>query len=504
MSAVKNASLEKPWFMPRGIYITISLFRPAFAVLGGILFILSVLMLVPVGLIVVNQAPDWQAFLISSGITALAGVLLLFPNRNSLEHLTSQRMFLVTFANWIGVPLFATLPFMLSNLGLTLTDAVFESVSGVTTTGSTVLTGLDDMPKDILLWRSITQWVGGIGFIGMAVAVLPFLRVGGMRLFQTESSDWSEKAVPRAKTLLRSLAMTYLVLSVFCVLAYRAGGMTWFEAINHAMTTISTGGYSTSDASLGHFPSKWIQWTAFLFMILGSLPFVLYIKVVSQRRISSLFDSQVNAFIAVVVLLGMLLTVYLYLFKDINLWDALTMSFVNVASIITTTGYASTDYSLWGSAAVVAFFFITFIGGCSGSTAGGIKIFRFQLFFLILYDQFIKSVHSKAVTTLRYNQHKVNEDVVSSSIAFMFMAMGSFGLLAFILSLTGLDIITSLTGSLTAIMNVGPGLGDIIGPAGNFESLPSAAKWALCFGMLVGRLEFLAIFILFTRMFWRG
>lgn len=504
MSAVKRASLAASHGGLYNSFMLLSLFRPAFAVLGGILIILSLLMLLPATLALVERGPDWRAFLISSAFTATTGMLLLIPNRNSLEHLTSQRMFLVTFANWVGVPLFATLPFMLSNLGLSMTDAVFESVSGVTTTGSTILTGLDTMPHDILLWRSMIQWLGGIGFIGMAVAVLPFLRVGGMRLFQTESSDWSEKAVPRARTLLQSLTVTYLVLSLLCALAYWAGGMTLFEAVNHSMTTISTGGYSTSDASLGHFPGKWIQWSAFLFMVLGSLPFVLYIKVVSQRRISALFDSQVNAFLAVVTLLGILLAVYLYFYKGMSPWDALTLSFVDVTSIITTTGYASTDYSLWGTSATVLCFFITFIGGCSGSTAGGIKVFRFQLFFLILYDQLMKSIHPKAVTTLRYNNRKVNEDVVSSSIAFMFMAMGSFALLAFILGLCGLDLVTSLTGSLTALMNVGPGLGDVIGPAGNFQSLPATAKWALCAGMLLGRLEFLSLFILFTRMFWRG
>lgn len=506
MSAVKRASLATSQGGLYNPFMILSLFRPAFAVLGGMLLVLSLLMLVPAALALVDQAPDWRAFLISSGFTAAAGIVLLIPNRHSLEYLTSQRMFLVTFANWVGVPLFATLPFMLSNLGvsMTMTDAVFESVSGVTTTGSTIMTGLDSMPHDILLWRSMIQWLGGIGFIGMAVAVLPFLRVGGMRLFQTESSDWSEKAVPRARTLFQSLTATYLVLSLLCTLAYWVGGMTLFEAVNHSMTTLSTGGYSTSDASIGHFPGKWVQWSACLFMILGSLPFVMYIKVVSQRRISALFDSQVNAFLAVVTLLGMLLTVYLYLFKNMDPWDAMTLSFVNITSVITTTGYVSTDYSLWGTLAIVLFFFITFIGGCSGSTAGGIKVFRFQLFFLILYDQLMKSIHPKAVTTLRYNNRKVNEDVVSSSIAFMFMAMGSFALLAFILGLCGLDLVTSLTGSLTALMNVGPGLGDVIGPAGNFQSLPAAAKWALCAGMLLGRLEFLSLFILFTRMFWRG
>jgi trk system potassium uptake protein TrkH len=413
-------------------------------------------------------------------------------------------MFLVTFANWIGVPLFATLPFLLSNLGISVTDAVFESVSGVTTTGATVLSGLDDMPKDILLWRSMTQWLGGLGFIGMAVAVLPFLRVGGMRLFQTESSDWSEKAVPRARTLIRSLTVAYLVLSFLCMFSYWIGGMTWFDAVNHAMTTISTAGYSTSDASLGSFPQPWIQWSAVLFMTLGGMPFVLFIKAFSQRSLFALFDSQVKAYLSVIVLMSILIALYLYLYKAIAPWEAITLSFVNVTSVITTTGYASADYGLWGEAAVVAFFFMMFIGGCSGSTSGGIKIFRFQLFFLILYDQLIKSVHPRAVTTLRYNSRKVNEDVVSSSIAFMFMAMGSFGLLAFILGLTGLDLTTSLSGSLTALMNVGPGLGEIIGPPGNFEPLPTAAKWAMCAGMLLGRLEFLAIYILFTRMFWRG
>jgi trk system potassium uptake protein TrkH len=303
-----------------------------------------------------------------------------------------------------------------------------------------------------------------------------------------------------------SLVVTYLLLSLLCMSAYALAGMGWFDAINHGMTTIATGGYSTSDASLGHFAgNRWIQWVAVLFMIIGAMPFVLYIRAAAELRLSSvLHDSQVKAFLVLVLLISYGLGVYIAWGRDIPLIDALTLSFLNVVSVITTTGYASDDYGLWGASVVVIFFFITFVGGCSGSTSGGIKIFRFQIFFLILYDQLMKSIHPRAVTSLRYNNRKLNEDVISSSIAFMFVAMAVFCVLALVLGACGLDIVTSLSGALTAIMNVGPGLGDIIGPAGNFQSLPATAKWALCLGMLMGRLEFLTVIILFSRLFWRG
>ena len=481
----------------------ISLFRPAFAVCGLVLVILALLMLLPITLVVSDDAPDLTAFLTSSLVTAISGFTLYYFNRGTLQHLTTRKVFMITAVNWIAVAAFAGIPFHLSNLHLSITNAVFESVSGITTTGSTVLTGLDVLPRDLLLWRSITQWLGGIGIIAMAVTVLPFLRVGGMRLFKTESSDWSDKATPQIRVQLQYLVIVYVFLTGLCMLYYWLFGMTLFDAVNHAMTTISTGGYSTSDESIGHFQSAAILWGSIFFMSLGGIPFTIYVHFLISRRFSFAGDAQVKAYVMMLCIAGIIMSLYLYSDGITPLSDALLHGFLNTTSIITTTGYVSSDYGKWGSGAIAVFFFLTFVGGCSGSTSGGIKIFRFQLFWLYLREQFVRSIHPNAIVTLEYNNRRVTADVLSSSISYMYMAMWSYALLTIILSLSGLDLITSTTGALTALMNVGPGLGDIIGPSGSFQSLPVITKWVLCFGMLLGRLEYLALYILFTPLYWR-
>lgn len=481
-----------------------SLLYPAFAVLGVNLLVLSGLMLLPLALDLAGHAPNVWVFVRSAAITAVAGFSLGYLCHNQIRQLTTQKVFLITAVNWIGVSLFTALPYILSNLDMSFTDAVFEAVSGVTTTGSTVLTGLDDLPRDILLWRSMSQWLGGIGIIAMAVTILPFLRVGGMRLFKSESSDWSGKMTPRVRVQLRYLVLVYLLLSVVCAFSYWFFGMGLFDAVNHAMTTISTGGYSTYDASIGHFQSRGILWTCTLFMILGGIPFTFYVHYLVNPHVYYGGDSQIGAFLKLLIFAGYAMGLHFYLSEEISLAEALMHGFLNTASVITTTGYASTDFGAWAGGATAFFFFLLFVGGCSGSTSGGIKVFRFQLFWLYLKGQFIQSAHPNAVVHLEYNHRRVTADIVSSSISFMFMAMGSYAVLTVILEMCGLDLVTSTTGALTALMNVGPGLGDVIGPAGNFKSLPDAAKWALCFGMLLGRLEYLALLILFTPMFWRA
>lgn len=480
------------------------LLQPAFAVFGINLLVLSVMMLMPALMVFAGQQSNTGVFLISSLITASIGVVLFFHHRKGVQQLTTQKVFLITAINWIGVSAFASIPFIFSNLHLSVVDAVFESVSGITTTGSTVLSGLDSMSRDILLWRSLCQWLGGIGIIAMAVTILPFLRVGGMRLFKTESSAWSDKTTPRLRVQLKYLISVYVLLTVLCALYYLFFGMGLFDAINHAMTTISTGGYSTYDASIGHFQSGYILMGAVLFMVLGGMPFTFYVHLLITQRVSFTGDAQIKAYLTLLFIAGMFMAIYLYLHGLATFPEALLHGFLNTASIMTTTGYASTDYSLWGSGAAALFFFLTFVGGCSGSTSGGIKIFRFQLFWLYLKEQVIQSVHPNAVVSLEYNHRKVTEDVISSSISFMYMAMWSYALLTLVLALCGLDLVTSSTGALTALMNVGPGLGEIIGPAGNFQSLPDLAKWALSFGMLLGRLEYLTLYILVTPLFWRA
>ena len=479
------------------------LFRPVLFVCGTIAFIMAGLLLIPAVFAWLTGDEEARTFFLSAGLAVLSGVVLILPGRGHRFSLNARQLYLLTSFSWLMLSLFGALPLMLSLHPLSLTDAVFEAVSGITTTGSTVLSGLNTLPHSILLWRSLLQWVGGLGVIGMAVSILPFLRVGGMRLFQTESSDWSEKSLPRFNELARGLLLVYMGITLACALGYLAAGMTLFDAICHALTTVSTGGYATDDSSMGRF-SNLILWISVLFMLLGGMPFVLYIRFLSQRDAGILRDQQARGFLLLVLALTLLLTAQQLLTSGGEPFDVLTHVAFNIVSVITTTGYASTDYSLWGPFSVAFFFFVTFIGGCSGSTSGGMKIFRFQLSWLFLKDQMTKLVHPRGMFSIRYNGKAVSEDILVSAVAFSFLFFLVLALTTLFLAATGLDLITSLSGAATALANVGPGLGDMIGPAGNFAAVSDSGKWILGFAMILGRLELLTVMVLLTPVFWRG
>jgi trk system potassium uptake protein len=489
---------------PRGP-VNMSLFRPALFIVGTIALMFSLLMILPVAVLALGEHPDWPAFIQGSGICLIIGLVLSFCYRNSLDSLRPRQLFMITVLSWIAASMFASLPFLLCGYGFSYADAFYEAVSGITTTGSTVIVGLDSLPADILLWRSLLHWLGGIGVIGMAVAVLPFLQVGGMRLFKAESSDWSEKALPRARVLAKSLLLVYLVFSVLCMVSFWFAGMDWFNAVNHGMATISTGGFSTWDNSFGHYQSSAaIHWVAILFMILGSLPFVLYVRFWGQFHPGIiLHDAQVRGFLWLLLLASLALTLHLTNNSGLPFLQALTSATFNVTSIVTTTGFVSSDYSLWGPFAVAVFFFLMFVGGCSGSTSGGMKVFRFQLSLLLLYEQVRKLLHPHAVFSRRYNGRKVANDIIVSAVAFSFIYFISVVVITLVLAALGLELLTSLSGAVSALGNVGPGLGEVIGPAGTFKPLPDAAKWVLCAGMLLGRLELLTVVAVFSVDFWK-
>lgn len=481
----------------------LKLFRPIFYICGVLALIMAALMLIPAGYALQNADPELQPFLWSASIAGSLGLGLILLFRLTGFSLTSRQLYLLTSCSWLLLSLLGALPFIFSHHSLALSDAVFESVSGITTTGSTVITGLNEVPGSILLWRSLLQWVGGLGVIGMAVSILPFLRVGGMRLFQTESSDWSEKSLPRFNHLARTLLITYLIITTLCTLSYYLAGMTAFDAINHAMTTVSTGGFATSDSSMARF-GPGILWISVLFMLIGGLPFTLFIRVFFHRSLKSLMDQQAVGFLTIVTCLTLVLTLQLVYTGRMHPFEALTHAAFNITSVITTTGYASADYTLWGEFGISLFFIVTFIGGCSGSTSGGMKIFRFQLSFLFLRAQLLKLVHPRGVFAIHYNRKTVQEDIIASAIAFSFMFFVVLAITTLLLTAIGVDFLTSFTGAATALTNVGPGLGEIIGPAGNFASLPNSAKWILSFAMILGRLELLSVIVLFAPAFWRG
>lgn len=479
-------------------------FRPAFFVTGLFLIGLALIMWVPLIYIRVLGEAGWREFLYSSAITLVSGVVLAvaFRQRQGFA-LVPRQVFVLTTFTWLSVSVFAALPMLLIH-HINFTDAFFETMSGLTTTGSTVLVGLDQASRGLLLWRSLLQWIGGIGFIAMGVLILPFLRVGGMRLFHAESSDRSEKVLPRFESVVKAILLSYVIISVACALAYRMAGMSAFDAVNHAMATVSTGGYSTHDASMGYFNSQPILWVSVLFMILGALPFTLFVQAMRGSPMALWRDRQVRGFLGIVLFFGLLLTVVGMIEHKRDPMTALSAGFFNVVSVITTTGFASEDYTLWGELAVMVFFYLTFVGGCSGSTAGGLKIFRLQVAYTMLRRQLDRLVHPHAVFTERYNNREIGEDIIRSLISFSFFFALTIGLLAVALSAVGLDFMTSMTGAITAVCNVGPGLGAVIGPAGNFSTLPDAAKWLLSIGMLLGRLEIMTVLVLFTPGFWRG
>ncbi|MEX6502120.1 TrkH family potassium uptake protein [Pseudomonas zhanjiangensis] len=471
-------------------------------ILGIFLITLAVSMTLPMlTLLIFERTDDISAFLWSSLITIAAGLALISSGRPVDAQLRPRDMYMLTTASWLVVCVFAALPMMLIR-HISYTDAFFETMSGITTTGSTVLTGLDSTSPGLLIWRSLLQWLGGIGFIGMAVAILPLLRVGGMRLFQTESSDWGDKVMPRSHVAAKYIVAVFVGLTLLGTLAFWLSGMSWFDAINHAMTAISTGGYSTSDSSMAHFGAA-THWVAVVLMLLGGLPFTLYVATLRGHRTALLRDEQVLGFFAVLAVTCLLVSLWLWLHSSFSFADAVRTTIFNVVSIITTTGFALGDYSQWGDFAVMVFFYLTFVGACSGSTSGGLKIFRFQVAYTLLRSGLKQLVHPRAVFKQKYNGHNLDEDIVRSILTFSFFFTITIALIALLLALIGLDWTTALTAAATAVCNVGPGLGPVIGPAGNFASLPDAAKWLLTIGMLLGRLEILTVLVLVTPAFWR-
>lgn len=479
--------------------------RPVLLVIGLLLMVLAATMLVPVLADLAVGHPDWKVFLASAALTCFLGGLLVLANRGAaFESVTTRQVFLLTTLAWTVLAALSALPLALSGLGLSLADAVFEAVSGITTTGSTVMTGLDSAPPGILLWRGLLQWMGGIGIIVTGVAILPTLSVGGMQLFRSESSDRSDKVLPRSAQIASAIGGLYLGLTAACLLTYWALGMNLFEASVHAMTTVATGGYSTSDASIGHFANPGIEWAAVLFMAAGGIPFVLYLQALRGRPGLVVRDVQVLWYLAVLAIASIVLAGWLVEERGTKALEAMRSAAFTATSIMTGTGYASTDYGQWGTFPVIVLFFLKCVGGCTGSTTGGIKIFRFVVLYQVARVQMNRLVQPNVVFAMSYNGRRISEDTAVSVMAFFFVFAVVFVAVAMILSALGLDFLTAMSASVTALSNVGPGLGPIIGPTGHFGDLPETAKWVLSAAMLLGRLELFTVLVLLTPQFWKG
>ncbi|MDA7573274.1 TrkH family potassium uptake protein [Candidatus Pelagibacter sp.] len=478
-------------------------YKTVFFTLGILQIILGISMVIPILTQIIYSEMD-SSFIGASIISIIFGVLFFLSNLNHDKKLNLQQAFLLTALSWLTIAIFGSLPFIFSTLELSITDSFFESMSGITTTGSTIISNLELAPRSILLWRAMLQWLGGIGIIVMAITLMPIMNVGGMQLFKISSNDSSEKLLPKSKEIALRLIYVYLMLTSLCAITYKFFGMSYFDSITHSMTTIATGGFSNYNDSIGHFDSLPIEISSMIFIILGSIPFIAYIKFLNGNKKIFISDVQIKSFIKIIIFSIILLFIY-SIFQNKNSSDIDIRSiFFNVISILTGTGYVTGEFDGWGNFPLIFFLTLMFIGGCAGSTTCGIKIFRIQILYLFIINQLKKIIYPKGIFLMKYDKNTVDDKFMSSIISFIFLYLVIFFLITTFLSLSGLDFVTSISGAATSISNVGPGLGSTIGPSSNFTGIPEVSKWILSLGMILGRLELFAILVLFLPSFWRN
>jgi len=477
--------------------------KTIFFALGILLVILGLFMIIPLILQFVYDEKD-SSFLFSAFVTIIIGSLLILSNYEISKKLSLQEAFLLTSASWFCIAIFGSLPFIFSGLNLSISDSFFESMSGITTTGSTIINNLDGAPKAILLWRAILQWLGGIGIIVMAITILPLLNVGGMQLFRMNASDTTEKILPKTRELTFKIFYIYSSLTFLCALSYYFTGMNVFDGVTHAMTTIATGGFSNHNESIGFFNKPSIEMVSIIFIILGSIPFISYLKFITGNKKVFFNDVQIKGLINLIIISIIFMFIYLQISNNDNLINNLRIATFNVVSILSGTGYVTSDFGIWGKFSIIFFIFLMFIGGCAGSTTCGIKIFRLQILALFIKKQIKQLIYSKGIFKINYNKENISDQFISSVIAFIFLYFFIFFLVSLLLSLTGLDLLTAISAAATCISNVGPGLGETIGPNGNFSEISDTAKWILSFTMIIGRLEIFSILVLFFPLFWKN
>ncbi len=478
-------------------------YKTVFFTLGVLLIVLGFSMLVPITVQLIYNEFN-SSFIISSIITVTFGVLFFLANIDHNRSLSTQQAFLLTGLSWIAVAIFGSIPFIFSDLNLSITDAFFESMSGITTTGATIINNLSDTPKAILSWRAILQWLGGIGIIVMAITLMPIMNIGGMQLLKISSGDSSEKILPKTKQISLRLVLIYFSLTLLCAFFYKVCGMGFFDSLTHSMTTIATGGFSNYNQSIGFFESAKIEYVSIVFIILGSIPFISYIKFLSGNKKIIFKDEQIKLFFKLIFFSILILFVYLAIVNK-NIFEIQLRSIIfNVVSILTGTGYVTKEFDQWGNFPLIFFLLLMFIGGCAGSTTCGIKVFRVHMLYFFLKNQLLKMIYPRAIINLKYNNDIVQDKLVASIISFIYLYIIIFFIISALLTLTGLNFITAVSGAASSISNVGPGLGNEIGPNSNYANLPAASKWILSVGMILGRLEIFAILIIFLPSFWRN
>lgn len=473
-------------------------------VLGALLMIFSLTLLLPIPFSLWFGDNNYLTFLLGFAITFGAGVAVWLPVHSRTGELRTRDGFLVTALFWIVLGLFGALPLLLSKgLNLSFTDAIFESLSGLTTTGATVITGLDNLPPSILFYRQQLQWLGGIGIIVIAVAVLPMLGIGGMQLYRAEIPGpvKDRKLTPRITETAKVLFMMYLGITSACALAFWFAGMSGFDAICHAFSTVAIGGFSTHDASIGFFDSPAIMLVCVFFMIISGANFALHFFMWQEKSLRHYFaDAEFRFYFGCIVLGACITIFYLYFTHTYGLFDSVFLGLFELVSVLTTTGFGAADFSLWPTFLPFMLFLLSFMGGCAGSTAGGIKAMRVMLICKQGVRETHRLIHPNAIIPIKVGKTNVPDRIVEAVWGFFAVYVIMFMLMFLVLMATGLDFITAFSAVGASINNLGPGMGEV---AAHYGNINNPAKWILCFAMLLGRLEVFTLLVLFSPMFWR-
>lgn len=476
--------------------------RPVANIIGFLVGIMGVLMLVCGAIDGYFGGQSISVFTLTGAITILIGLLTSLATANhKSKSLGRRQSFLLTSLVWAVLPIVGAFPFLFGSPDASVVDAYFEAMSGMTTTGSTVFFGLDEMPEGVLLWRGILQWLGGLGIVIVAMIFLPTMRVGGMQFFLTEGFDTQSKILPRALDIAKSLLGIYIILTIVCFLAYSFYGMRLFDALVHSLTTISTGGFSTSDQSFAKFSGP-LEYVATIFMILGSLPLLRFVQLLRGQATPLLHDAQVRAYLRWMFSACVMIIFYRWTSGEADFFTTLRETVFNVASLFSGTGYTSVDVSAWGSFPLTVIILVGLIGGCTGSTACSIKVFRWLVLLECIKDQIRLLRFPHSASRPRFDKRPLSQDVIDSVSAFFAFFIVTIGIIAVGLSLTGLPLETSITAAWTSVANVGPAYGQAVSGTGSMEAFPQTAKWIMIFGMLAGRLEILSLYVLVTRRFW--
>jgi len=471
---------------------------------GAIAVCIGLTMLFPLIFSVYYDDGSARSLIQSMSIALGVGIpIFLFFRRFNQPHMSHRNAMAIVTIGWIAATLIGALPFFLSGTFNTYTDCVFESISGFSTTGASVLTNIESVPKGILMWRSLTHWLGGMGIIVLSLAILPFLGLGGMQLYKAEApGPTPDKLTPRIRDTASALWRIYLAFTIAMIILLICGGMDIFDSICHTFGTLATGGFSTKNLSIAHYNSAYIDAVITIFMLLAGINFSLHYQMLSGKSRFALKDPELRFFLSIVAIFIMITTFVLYLTTYPSLSQAFRYAAFQVSSIITTTGYATADFEIWPVLPQAILLFCMFLGASAGSTGGGMKCMRIMLLLKHAYLELFRMIHPRAITQLKFGKRLVTEDIIKGIWGFFIIYLGLFILSSFVLTALGIDLITSFSAVAACIGNIGPGLGSV-GPTNNYAHLPLVAKWVLSFCMLLGRLEIYTVIILFVPEFWR-